>query len=625
MMRFMANFGVVCLATTVALTGLTAAHAGSPVTEWNLSEMYGSQEEFLAARTALEARLDDVAACRGRLGESAAVMLGCLDLQADLTREFRKQIVYASLGLDKDLRNADAQKLRAETERVGVQFSEASSWVEPEILELGKDKVDRFLAEEAGLQPHSMFLRDTVRRADHTLPPEQEALLAKVGLISGKFSDAYDQLTTSDLPYPEVELPDLEPLTLNQAAYVKYRGSPDRAVREKVFSEFWTTFSGYENTLGTLLNAEVQKNWFYAQARHYPSCLAAYLDNYNIPESVYTQLISDVHANLPVLHRMLKLRQQILGLETQGYHDIYASIVPAVDMTYPWQESKAILEESLAPLGAEYVATMSHGLDSWVDVYPADGKQSGAYSTGWWYDGHPWILMNYNDSYDSMATLAHEFGHAMHSWSSNKAQPFPKAAYSTMVAEVASTFNEYLLQHNLLADETDPTTRLFFLGSFLERLRQTVFRQTMFAEFQLEIHRQAEAGETLTGESMSELYLELLRKYHGHEQGVMEIADRYAVEWSFIPHFYRGFYVYQYATGMVASIALAEQAVAGAPGAVDRYLEFLSSGGSDYPIELLRAAGADLTTSKPFEIAMAAATRAMDEIEALLPELEAAD
>jgi oligoendopeptidase F len=221
MMRFMANFGVVCLATTVALTGLTAAHAGSPVTEWNLSEMYGSQEEFLAARTALEARLDDVAACRGRLGESAAVMLGCLDLQADLTREFRKQIVYASLGLDKDLRNADAQKLRAETERVGVQFSEASSWVEPEILELGKDKVDRFLAEEAGLQPHSMFLRDTVRGADHTLPPEQEALLAKVGLISGKFSDAYDQLTTSDLPYPEVELPDLEPLTLNQAAYVK--------------------------------------------------------------------------------------------------------------------------------------------------------------------------------------------------------------------------------------------------------------------------------------------------------------------------------------------------------------------------------------------------------------------
>ncbi len=616
---------LVCVAMTFVLAGVTAVGAGSPVTEWDLSEMYSSQEEFLAARTALEERIDGIAACRGRLGESAAVMLECLDLQAELTREYRKQIVYAALTLDKDLRSADAQKLRAETERIGVQFSEATSWVEPEVLELGREKVEGFLAEESGLEPYSMFLRDTVRRADHTLPPEQEALLAKVGLISGKFSDVYDQLTTSDLPYPKVELPEMEPLELNQAAYVRLRGNPDRSMREGIFREFWTTFAGYENTLGTLLNAEVQKNWFYAQARDYPSSLAAYLDNFNIPESVYTQLISDVHANLPVLYRMLKLRQQILGLEAQGYHDIYASIVPSVEMSYPWEESKAILEAALLPLGDDYVATMSGGLDSWVDVYPADGKQSGAYSTGGWFDGHPWILMNYNDSYDSMATLAHEFGHAMHSWSSNATQPFPKAAYSTMVAEVASTFNEYLLQHNLLADETDPTTRLFFLGSFLERLRQTVFRQTMFAEFQLEIHKRAEAGETLTGESMSELYLGLLRTYHGHDQGVMTIDDLYEVEWSFIPHFYWGFYVYQYATGMVASIALAEQAVAGASGAVDRYLEFLSSGGSDYPIELLKNAGADLTTSKPFEIAMAAATRAMDEIEALLPELEAAD
>ena len=614
-------FGV----TLAVLVSVAGAVSSTPVTEWHLSEMYGSKEEFLAARNALESRIGDMAACRGRLGESSAVMLDCLDLHAGLTREFRKQIVYAALSLDKDLRNADAQKLRAETERVGVQFSEATSWVEPEILELGKDTVEGFLAAEPGLQPYSMYLRDTVRRAEHTLPPEQEALLAKVGLISGKFSDAYDQLTTSDLPYPEVELPNLEPLTLNQAAYVRHRGSPNRAVREEVFNEFWTAFAGYQNTLGTLLNAEVQKNWFYAQAREYPSCLAAYLDNFNIPESVYTQLISDVHENLPVLHRMLRLRQQILGLETQGYHDIYASIVPSVEMTYPWEASKSVLKRALAPLGDEYVATMSDGLDSWVDVYPADGKQSGAYSTGWWFDGHPWILMNYNDSYESLATLAHEFGHAMHSWSSNKTQPFPKAAYSTMVAEVASTFNEYLLQHDLLADETDPTTRLFLLGSFLERVRQTVFRQTMFAEFQLEIHRLAEAGETLTGESMSELYLDLLRTYHGHDQGVMTIDDLYEVEWSFIPHFYRGFYVYQYATGMVASIALAEQAVAGAPGAVDRYLEFLTSGGSDYPIELLKAAGADLTTSKPFEIAMAAANRAMDEIEALLPQLEAGD
>jgi oligoendopeptidase F len=368
-----------------------------------------------------------------------------------------------------------------------------------------------------------------------------------------------------------------------------------------------------------LLGAEVQKNWFYAKSRDYSSSVEAALDRNNIPVDVYTALIRDVRANLPVLHRMLELRKRILGLESLTYADIYASIVPTVETTYTWEQARPIVIDALSRLGDDYVGTVEQGFDSWFDVYPADGKRGGAYSSGSWYDGHPWILLNYNDSYDSVSTTAHELGHAMHSWLSNHTQPYPTAGYSIMAAEVSSTFNEALLKEKLLAEQSDPKLRMLILGNFLERVRQTVFRQTMFAEFELEIHRRVEEGQALTGEMLSEIYLDLLREYHGHDLGVMEIDELYSVEWAFIPHFYRGFYVYQYATGMVASTALAEKVLAGEPGATERYLAFLAAGGSDYPIALLKKAGVDLTSSEPFETAMEAVTRAMDEIEELLP------
>ncbi len=551
-------------------------------------------------------------------------MKECLDTYYQIRKGYAKLAIYASLNADRNLRDASGQQLRGETQQIGVELSTASSWIDPEILDIGSERIEAFLADDEALSIYAFPLRDTLRQAAHTLPADQEALMSRVGLISGKFSDVYRQLTISDMPYPTVDLPGIGEILLDQPSYVKYRGSGDQAVRREVFDAFWGTFTDYQSTLGTLLASEVQKNWFYAKTRNYGSAVEAALSSGNIPVEVYTSLIRDVRANLPVLHRMLELRQRILGLESLSYPDIYASIVPEVEVTYPWSDAKPIVLGALAPLGEKYVATVEEGWDSWVDVYPAPGKRAGAYSSGGWYDGHPWILLNYIDSYDSVSTTAHEFGHAMHSRYSSRNQPFPTFSYSIMSAEVTSTFNEALLKEFLLARQTDPAFRMMVLGAFLERFRQTVFRQTMFAEFELETHRRVEAGESLTGESLSRIYLELLRAYHGHEEGVMTIDDLYGIEWAYIPHFYRGFYVYQYSTGMVASTALAEQVLAGEPGAKDRYLRFLASGGSGHPIDLLKEAGVDLTTSEPFETAIQAVTRAMDEIEDLLAEVESA-
>ena len=524
-----------------------------------------------------------------------------------------------------NLRDAGGQQLKAETYRVGVELRTASSWMDPEIVAIGPATIEAFLADEPELAPHAFNLRETLRQAEHTLESEQEALLSRAGLFSGKFSDIYQQLTVSDMPYPTVELPGIGEILLDKQAYVTHRGSNDRDVRSEVFTTFWGTYSDYENTLGTLLNSEVQKNWFYASSRDYAGVLEASLDRNDIPVDVYTALIRDVRANLPVLHRMLDLRRRILELESLAYSDIYASILPQVEDTTPWEDGKTTVLEAISPLGNDYVTTAAIGLDRWIDVFPADGKRGGAYSSGGWYDGHPWVLLNYNDSFDSVSTAAHEMGHAMHSWLSSHTQPYPTSGYSIMAAEVSSTFNEALLKEHLLASQSDPALRMLVLGDFLERFRQTVFRQTMFAEFELEIHRRAEAGESLTGESLSEIYLDLLRVYHGHDLGVMEIDELYGIEWAFIPHFYRGFYVYQYATGMVASTALAEQVLAGEPGATERYLEFLGSGGSDNPIELLKRAGVDLESSEPFDTAIRAVNRAMDEIELELQAITAAN
>jgi oligoendopeptidase F len=355
------------------------------------------------------------------------------------------------------------------------------------------------------------------------------------------------------------------------------------------------------------------------EARKYPSALAMALDGPNIPESVYTRLVDGVNRNLPVFHRYLKLRKRMMGVDVLHYYDLYAPLVGSVDLKYSLDESEKLVVDALAPLGADYQAVVKRAFNErWIDMLPTEGKRSGAYSSGDAYDVHPYMLINYNGKYDDVSTVAHELGHAMHSYLSNKTQPYPLADYATFVAEVASTFNEALLIDHVLKSVKDDDTRLALLGNYLEGIKGTVFRQTQFAEFELRMHEMAAKGEPITGEALAKLYMGITKKYYGHDQGVTVVDDYIQHEWSFIPHFYRNFYVFQYATSYTASSALAEKVKSGDPEARRKYLAFISAGGSKYPVDLLKDAGVDMTSDEPLDLTMKAMTRVMDEMEAIL-------
>jgi oligoendopeptidase F len=429
----------------------------------------------------------------------------------------------------------------------------------------------------------------------------------------------YSIFSNAEMPYPDVTLSDGTEATLNKAGYAKHRSSTVRDDREKVFQAFWSTFEKFKQTFGVQLYGQLQAHTFYMRTRNYDSCLHRALDRNNIPTDVYHSLISNVHDNVDSFHRYLRLKKRMLGVETLKYSDLYAPVVKDVDLDYTYDEAKALYLDAVKPLGRDYSRAAREAFeDRWIDVYPTPGKRAGAYSTGAAYDVHPYILLNYNGQYEDVSTLAHEMGHTLHSYYSNRRQPYPLANYSIFVAEVASTFNEALLIHKMLDQIKDDDARLSLLMNHLDGIKGTVFRQTQFAEFELRIHEKAEKREPLTGDTFTELYGEILKDYYGHDDGVCQIDDLYAMEWAYIPHFYYDFYVYQYSTSFTAATALAEAVLSGEEGAVDRYLEFISAGGSDYPIEILKQAGVDMTTAEPFKKTMVAMNRTMDEIEAIL-------
>ena len=607
-----------CLNAEPATPAAAPAANPDPASRWDLTLLYADEAAFQAAKAKLTADLPKLKGFEGRLGESPATLLAAMNLLTDLQTQITRLSSYSSQAADENTRNAPALERNQEMDMLGTQLAQAASFVNPELLAVGEPKLRGFLDAEPGLAVYRFPILDTLRNAPHTLGAEAESVLSATGLIADTASSLYGILANADLPWPTIKLADGTETRLDQAGYTRWRAVNNRADRQAVFTAFWGKMKEYERTFGVALFSQVKTDWFNASVRKYPSSLAAALAGGNVPEAVYRTLLAETNANLPTLHRYFKLRGRMLGLTDLRYWDIYPPMVK-LEKAFPYEQAKQLTLAAVQPLGADYVADITRSFAGrYTDVYPQPGKRSGAYMSGSVHDAHPYVLLNYNDDYESVSTTAHEWGHGLHSVLANRTQPAPLAQYSIFTAEIASTLNEALLLEHMLKIAKDDDERLFYLGSALEQLRGTFFRQAMFAEFELRIHEEVEKGGALSGEEFTRLYADILRRYHGDAEGVLKIDDLVTVEWAYIPHFYRDFYVYQYATSIAASQAFAERILAGEPGAVDTYLGLLKAGGSDYPYELVKKAGVDLATPAPYRALVKRMNRIMDEIEAIL-------
>jgi oligoendopeptidase F len=587
--------------------------------KWKLEDLYPSDDAWNKAKQEAVAQFDEITRYKGKLASSAPTLLECMELDSRISKEFGRLFCYASMKSDEDTGNSKYLGFKQEMQQLGTDYNSKSSFIKPEIAKLDKKQIDEFMKQQPGLKIYKMALYDILRMKPHTLSESEEKIVAEAGLLADGPSSIYTVFSNAELPYPEIKLSDGTMAKLTKAGYSRYRAVQNRDDREAVFGAFWGAFDKFKGTFGTDLYAEVKKNMFYARARNYDSSLQSALDRNNIPTEVYMALIENVNNNLDSFHRYLKLKKRMLGVDTLKYSDIYAPVVKGVDLEYTYEEAKKLVLEALEPLGQDYHSIVSKAFKNrWIDVYPSTGKRAGAYSNGGAYDVHPYILLNYNGQYEDVSTLAHELGHTMQSYYSNKTQPYPTADYPIFVAEVASTFNETLLINKMLKKIKDDDTRLSLLMNYLDGIKGTVFRQTQFAEFELRMHEMAERSEPLTGDVLTKLYGDILKRYYGHDKGICHIDELYTVEWTYIPHFYYNFYVYQYSTSFTASTALAELVLNKEQGAVKNYIDFISAGGSDYPIDLLKKAGVDMTSAEPFNKTMVAMNRTMDEIEAIL-------
>jgi oligoendopeptidase F len=586
---------------------------------WKLEDIYPSDQVWEQAKEKTMAMFDQVDTFKGKLASDPKQLLACLELTSQIDKELSRLYCYASMKSDQDTSASKYLGMKQQMQQIVTDYSSRTSFIDPEVIQMDQATIIAFLKAEPGLQVYRMYLDNLQRTKAHRLSDKEEKIMAEAGILAGGPYSIYSTFSNAEVPYPEIILSDGTQAVLNKAGYAKYRAVPDRMDREAVFQAFWQTFVTFKQTFATQLNAQVNKDMFYARTRHYDSSLYSALDKNNIPIEVYHSLVRNVTNNLDSFHRYLKLKERMLRVDQIKYSDVYAPVVQGVDLAYTYEEAMALVLDAFKPLGEDYVKVVQQAFDQrWIDVYPTPAKRSGAYSNGGCYDVHPYILLNYNGQYDDVSTLAHELGHTMHSFYSNKTQPYATADYSIFVAEVASTLNEALLIHKVLQTVDNDDVRLSLLMNYLDGIKGTVFRQTQFAEFELAIHEAAENGQPLTGDSLTELYGKILKRYYGHDQGVCHIDDLYCVEWAYIPHFYYTFYVYQYSTSFTASTALSEKILANESGAVDKYIAFISSGGSDYPINQLKAAGVDMMTSEPFDKTMAAMNRVMDQIEAIL-------
>ncbi|MDR0779968.1 MAG: oligoendopeptidase F [Pseudomonadales bacterium] len=585
---------------------------------WDLTELYPTVAAWDAERQRLLQDFDSLAQFRGTLGVSGEQLHTALQRVSDLYRDAVRVYVYTSLQQDEDLRVTAAQERAQLAEALLAKFSQATAWIDPEIVAVGEVRIRQFIADTPTLAPFRHRLDDTLRQASHTLGSEAEQALSYFAQSLDAPGNLYSIIANSDIPFPTLTLANGESVRLDSQGYERLRSSPDRDLRKQVFDTFWNKWLEYRNSIGMVLNSHLQAQVAQTRAHKYQSMLERELFAYNLPPAVYQTLVTEVNNSLPTLQRYFTLRARMLGVEQLHYYDIYPPLV-SLDRQFDLDTSKAITLDAMGILGQDWVARQRAAMDQrWMHVYPQQGKRSGAYMQGGAYDVHPYLLLNHNNDYASLSTLAHEWGHAMHTLYAKDAQPFETADYATFIAEIPSTSLELILLEYMKEHAQTKNEKLFYLGSALENLRGTFFRQTMFAEFELQLYQAAERGEALSGERISQLYLALLKHYHGSDAGVVQIDDLYANEWMFVPHFYYNMYVYQYATSLTAGTALYEKIVQEGAAGVENFKNLLRAGGSDYPYELLRNAGVDLATPAPYQAVVRRMNAIMDEMEALL-------
>lgn len=582
---------------------------------WNLESIYANNELWEEDYAALEKDAAEFAKLKGAIEADVSKIPAVLDAYYELHRRLSKLSVYARMRFDQDTTDSTYQTMSAKIGSLGVKIGAASAFVEPEILSYSKEQLEAAEKENERTAYYGRKIEEMLRGQEHTLDAEKEELLAAAGDMAEAPDDIFSVLMNADMKYPDIVLEDGTHLPLTNSTYISYMESPDRAVREGAFKTLYGQIASLKNTFAAIYRGNLKQAKFYAQSRKYSSARAMYLADSNVPESVYDNLLSAVHEALPMMYRYVAVRKKVLGVDKLHMYDVYTPIVAAQNQTYEFEQAKQMVLEALKPMGEDYLSHAREGLENrWIDIYPNKGKKGGAYSWGC-YDSQPFILLNYTKNLDSVFTLIHEMGHSIHSYYSRTAQDYAYSDYKIFVAEVASTCNECLLMHDLLEKTTDKEQRKYLLNHYLDSFKGTLFRQTMFAEFEKTAHDYCAQGKPLTAEALSQMYLELNQKYFGPD---MEKDEEIAYEWMRIPHFYTPFYVYQYATGYSAAVALSAKILKEGKPAVDAYMNFLKGGESKDPIDLLKMAGVDMTTEKPVADALALFGELVTELETLV-------
>lgn len=582
---------------------------------WNLESIFSSNDAWEQSFQAIQKHLPELEALQGTLAQSGQALLTVLQKRDELFEQLERLYVYTSMRKDEDTTNGTYQGMADRAMQLYVRTSTIASYIEPEILALPQEKLDQFVQETPGLVLYEQQLRDLNRKRPYVRSAEVEAVLAAAGEVTSAPDDIFSMIDNADLKLPNIVNEANEEVPLTKGNYLTFIRSTDRRVRKSAFELLHETFLKQRNTIGATLSAQIKTDIFYTRQRNYSSSRERALSRNNIPVSVYDNLVATIGEHIPLLNRYMKLRKRMLKLDELHVYDLYVPIVPETNDTISYEDARDTVIAALAPLGEDYINTLKQGFTQrWIDVFETPGKRGGAYSGGA-YGTQPFILLNFQSKRDSMYTLAHELGHSMHSFYTRTNQPYQYGDYTIFVAEVASTLNEGLLTEYLLNNTSDKATRIAILNHSLEDFRGTLFRQTMFAEYEQQIHQKAEEGEALTADTLSEMYKTLNQKYYG---GETVIDDLISIEWARIPHFYYNFYVFQYATGISAASSLVQQILHEGQPAVNRYLKFLSSGSSDYSIELLKKAGVDMNTPEPIRQAFQLFESHLSQLEELL-------